>query len=175
MKIILTHILCLLCYINAYGVDHSVIPVVVSDLTNDDNFSHYSSITKKIYVWGRIPKRIDYNGNSKDVREKEKMVRNILGCDIYDTISIQDTKYRFKYKETTKERIWARMGANYNFCKKSVIIIKPYNIYQCSDSVSYCFIRVYLNRRYFEYEYVLKKENGMWVIADKTFFSDSLI
>ena len=175
MRIILTYILCLLCHINTYGVDYSVVPVVVSDLTNDDNFSQYSSITKKIYVWGRIPNHIDYNGTLKDVREKEKDLRNTLGCDIYDTISIQNTKYRFKYKKTTKERIWDRMSADYNFCNKSVIIIKPYNIYQCSDSVSYCFIRVYLNRRCFEYEYVLKKENGEWVIAEKRFFSDFMI
>ncbi|MBE6325933.1 MAG: hypothetical protein E7077_02540 [Bacteroidales bacterium] len=175
-KKIVAFILCNLIIFSSYGRDDSIIPVIQQELFKDETFADFTSITGNIYMW--FPPtyvRFHYRGFLGNLSKQNEYIRDRLGCDKIDTISVQNSKYRLKYRKTSRPKKWNEMCDDYDLDKKSIILIKIRDIYQCSDSISYCMIQVYVIGRCYEYEFFLKKEGDKWIVIDKNLISGFLI
>lgn len=170
----------LLIFAQIYAKDESVISVIKDDFLNDTTFTYFTSYTDKIYVWDEITQGgLAFREYERKKIRKDCYIKEKLGCDICDTITIKNTNYKFNYKELKKEKDkdkkWCHMCSYRSLDKKTTIIIKLSNIYQCQNSLSYCIIQVFLFFKCYEYEYVLKKEDNRWKIIKKNILSDYLL
>ena len=176
IKSILTFFFISFISISTFGKDETVIPVLTEDLFKDDTFNYFADCAKKIYVWKRPTAiRVHKKPSFEDWKLHDQFIKDILGCDIYDTISVQSTKYKLRYRETSKEEKWSDMYHDRIKCKNSnTLLIKMHDIYQCSDSMSYCLVQLFSAFRCYEYEYFIRKEEGKWNIIYKNLLSADL-
>lgn len=161
----------------AYGRDNTVTSLIHDDLMKDEHYVRYANITKNVYVWEeKTVRHLLLRGREKERKKEDDYVKEKLGCNTIDTISIQSSKYKFHFKPVKNlNKKWCKILEDRNFSKRSIIIIKLSDIYQCHDAISYCLIQVYVMRKCYEYEYLLKKENGQWIIVQKHCLSDYIL
>lgn len=157
---------------STFGKDETVIPVLKEDLLKDEIFIRFTGQAKRIYVWKpKTAIRIHRKPSLEDWKQYDQFIKDMLGCDIYDTISVQSTKYKLRYRETSNEKRWSDMYNDRYFCSNPILLIKVHDIYQCSDSMSYCLVQLFYAYRCYEYEYFIKKEDGKWAIIFKNLLS----